>query len=126
MKILISEDSNFKFEGIKRGIQSVLENAEIKRVITAKESVIELIHNEYDILIQDMQLPINKNDRIDIKGGLYVLNQIKYRQIEVKHCICSSDEKSHQLMIEDKFSEIPFIDYSSNQFLNELKNFLTK
>lgn len=92
MKILISEDTDEKYREIENCLKTILKDVEIKRVKYAKASVIELINNEYDILIQDMQLPLNIDSRIDIKGGEYVFNQLERRNIKIKFIFCSSDE----------------------------------
>lgn len=125
-KILICEDSFHKFEGIERAIMNLFDEVEITRVSYAKAAIIELKENpeKYDYLIQDMQLPINSDSRIDIKGGIYVLHQIERREYKIKYCICSSDNSSYNTMVENGFEEIPFINYSSFEFRNDLKEFL--
>ncbi len=123
IKVLISDDDKFKFETIRDVILNTFPKVEITRVECAKDSVVELLNNKYDILIQDMFLPINKNEAIDQKGGIYVLNQIKFRQIEVKHCICSSDSISYKFMLEANFDKTPFINFSSIYFKKNLIDF---
>lgn len=124
MKILISDDCDLKSKEIKKIILQIYPNAEITRVNYAKAGLKELIKNRYDYLIQDMFLPINFEDRIDNKGGIYILDQIKYRDIKIKHCICSSDIISYQYMVEAVHSNIPFLDFSSSYFEEDLTNFL--
>ena len=123
IKVLISDDDKFKFETIRDVILNTFPKIEITRVECAKDSVVELLNNKYDILIQDMFLPINKNEAIDQKGGIYVLNQIKFREIEVKHCICSSDSISYKFMLEAGFKDTPFINFSPIYFEEDLINF---
>ena len=123
IKVLISDDDTFKSESIRDVVLSVFPKAKITRVECAKASITELLNNKYDILIQDMFLPINKNEAIDQKGGIYVLNQIKFRQIEVKHCICSSDSISYKFMLEANFDKTPFINFSSIYFEEDLIDF---
>lgn len=123
IKVLISDDDTFKSESIRDVVLSVFPKAKITRVECAKASITELLNNKYDILIQDMFLPINKNEAIDQKGGIYVLNQIKFREIEVKHCICSSDPISYKFMLEANFDKTPFINFSSIYFKEGLINF---
>ena len=123
IKVLISDDDTFKSESIRDVVLSVFPKAKITRVECAKASITELLNNKYDILIQDMFLPINKNEAIDQKGGIYVLNQIKFRQIEVKHCICSSDSISYKFMLEANFDKTPFINFSSIYFKKNLIDF---
>ena len=126
IKVLISDDDTFKSESIRDVVLSVFPKAKITRVECAKDSVVELLNNKYDILIQDMFLPINKNEAIDQKGGIYVLNQIKFREIEVKHCICSSDSISYKFMLEANFDKTPFINFSSIYFEEDLIEFFKK
>jgi hypothetical protein len=125
-RILICEDDNRKFEGIERTILRLFNEVEIKRVKYAKAAIIEIKENpdKYNFLIQDMQLPISSDDGIDTKGGIYVLNQIEYRQIDIKYCICSSDNSSYRSMIEAGYENIPFINYGSFQFSEDIKEFL--
>ena len=123
IKVLISDDDTFKSESISDVVLSVFPKAKITRVECAKASITELLNNKYDILIQDMFLPINKNEAIDQKGGIYVLNQIKFREIEVKHCICSSDSISYKFMLEAGFKDTPFINFSPIYFEEDLINF---
>lgn len=95
MKILISEDRDSKFAKIKACLESEFSEVEIVRCTAAKETVLELINNNtYDVLIQDMQLPLNKNDRIDPNGGIYVFHQLERRHIKIKFIFCSSEDVS--------------------------------
>lgn len=126
IKVLISDDDTFKSESISDVVLSVFPKAKITRVECAKDSIVELLNNKYDILIQDMFLPINKNEAIDQKGGIYVLNQIKFREIEIKHCICSSDSISYKFMLEANFDKTPFINFSSIYFEEDLIEFFKK
>lgn len=126
IKVLISDDDKFKFETIRDVVLNTFSKVEITRVECAKDSVVELLNNKYDILIQDMFLPINKNEAIDQKGGIYVLNQIKFREIEIKHCICSSDPISYKFMLEANFDKTPFINFSSIYFEEDLIDFFKK
>jgi hypothetical protein len=124
MKILISDDCDIKFKDIKELILQIYPKAEITRVTYAKAGLKELLKNGYDYLIQDMFLPINFEEEIDTQGGIYILNQVKFRGIKVKSCICSSDKISQSYMIEAGFSKIPFINYSSSYFREDLTNFI--
>lgn len=129
MKILICEDDERKFIGIQDVILASNPTAEIKWVKYSKAALNELIsESEYDILLQDMQLPINSDSRIDPEGGLYVLNQLKYRQIrsDLKVCVCSSDEKYQQVLIDKGFDDIDFIYFASFSFVVEMNNFISK
>ncbi len=124
IKVLISDDDTFKSESIRDVVLSVFPKAKITTVECAKSSITELLNNKYDILIQDMFLPINENERIDNKGGIYVLEQMKYRDIDVKTCVCSSDSISYKYMVDKDFRNTPFVDFSSFQFRNDLIEFL--
>lgn len=129
MKILICEDDERKFIGIQDVILANNPTAEIKWVKYSKAALNELKSEcKYDILIQDMQLPINSDSRIDPEGGLYVLNQLKHREIrpDLKVCVCSSDEKYQQVLIDKGFDDIDFIYFASFSFVVEMNNFISK
>lgn len=129
MKILICEDNERKFIGIQDVILASNPTAEIKWVKYSKAALNELIsERKYDILIQDMQLPINSDSRIDPEGGLYVLNQLKHRKIrpDLNVCVCSSDEKYQQVLIDKGFDAIDFIYFASFSFVVEMNNFISK
>ena len=70
------------------------DNLEIKRCTYAKSVVLELMNNEYEFLIQDMQMPLMSDSRIDSQAGLYVQSRLELRQIKIKTIFCSSDEVS--------------------------------
>ena len=124
MKILICDDDIRKADIIKDCVLEVYPEAEIKIVSYAKVTVLTLIEEDFDYLIQDMFLPINLDGRIDNKGGLYVLSQIKYRKFNIKYCICSSDRVSYSYMKESGYGNVPFIDFSSSYFREDLIEFL--
>ena len=114
MKILISEDNDYKYKGIEEYILDIIPETSITRVTYAKAGVMLLKNStDYDLLIQDMQLPLKIDDRIDIEGGLYVLNQLKRLNIKIKTCICSSDAKAYDLIKEKGFNDVDFIEYNS-------------
>ena len=118
MKILISEDNDYKYKGIEKYILDIDQLATITRVTYAKAGVMLLKNStDYDLLIQDMQLPLMSDDRIDIEGGLYVLNQLKRLNIKIKTCICSSDAKAYDLIKEKGFNDVDFIEYNSTYCL---------
>ena len=114
MKILISEDNDYKYKGIEEYILDIIPETTITRVTYAKAGVMLLKNStDYDLLIQDMQLPLKIDDRINIEGGLYVLNQLKRLNIKIKTCICSSDAKAYDLIKEKGFNDVEFIEYNS-------------
>ena len=125
-RIIVCEDDNRKFEGIEKTILRLFKEVEIKRVKYAKAAVIEIKENpdKYNYLIQDMQLPINSDSGIDIKGGIYVLGYLEGREYNIKYCICSSDNSSYKSMVENGYADVQFINYSSFQFSEDIKEFL--
>ena len=94
MRILIAEDNEHKFEKIKNCLELNFNNLEIKRCVNAKEVILELMHNEYEFLIQDMQMPIRSDSLINVTAGLYVHGQLERRQIKIKTIFCSSEDVS--------------------------------
>ena len=66
MRILIAEDNDSKFARIEDFLKQEFKDVEITRFAYAKGVVIELKtlsdlnQNDYDFLIQDMQMPLNK------------------------------------------------------------------
>ena len=100
MKILIAEDNDSKFQRIKDCLEDGFNNVQITRFTYAKGVVIELEtldnlnQNDYDLLIQDMQMPLNRDGRIDTRAGMYVLSQLDIREIKIKTIVCSSEEVS--------------------------------
>lgn len=100
MKILIAEDNDSKFTRIEDCLKQEFKDVEIIRFAYAKGAVVELNtldnlnQNDYDFLIQDMQMPLNRDGRVDTKAGMYVFNQLEYREIKIKTICCSSEEVS--------------------------------
>ena len=125
-RIIVCEDDNRKFEGIEKTILRLFKEVEIKRVKYAIAAIIEIKENpeKYNYLIQDMQLPIISDSRIDIKRGIYDLEQLEGREYNIKYCICSSDNSSYKSMVENGYADVPFINYSSFQFSEDIKEFL--
>ena len=99
MKILIAEDNDSKFARIEDFLKQEFKDVEITRFAYAKGIVIELKtlndlnQMDYNFLIQDMQMPINIDGRIDTQAGKYVLEQLKRREIKIKTIVCSSEEQ---------------------------------
>lgn len=114
LKILISEDNVYKLENIKKAIEKQFNETNITSITYAKRTVMELIeNNDYDILIQDMQLPLHSDDRIDQNGGIYVLNQLKRKKIDIKTIVCSSTIDSLEKLQNNGFDNVSFIKYDS-------------
>lgn len=114
LKILISEDNLYKLKNIQDTIEKQFNETNITSITYAKRTVMELIeNNDYDILIQDMQLPLHSDDRIDQNGGLYVLNQLKRKKIDIKTIVCSSTIDSLEKLQNNGFDNVSFIKYDS-------------
>ncbi len=131
MNILISDDNNQKFERIKKVVLETYPNAFIHRTIYAKDTINSLDDNQFDLIIQDMSLPINADGRIELRGGLYVLRQLarkrnREKKYDIKVIVCSSDEASYQYMKEEGFENTPFVNYSSFVFKNDLLEIIKK
>ncbi len=95
MRILIAEDNDKKYQKILNClIEEFGANLEVKRFTYAKGVILELMEHEYEFLIQDMQMPINKCSEINITAGSYVFSQLNLRQIKIKTICCSSEEVS--------------------------------
>ena len=130
MKILICEDNERKYNDIREAIRIVMPEAKITWCKYAKTGVLELKNNEYDFLIQDMQLPLHSDEKIMIKGGIYVLQRLEHYQHRyginpnIKVCVCSSDIASKDILTSEGF-DIPFIEYTSYTFVSDIKEFLT-
>ena len=123
MKFLVVDD----FSTMRRIVSGILKECGITNIKEADDgdnALVMLKNEKFDFLIQDMFLPINSDGRIDNKGGIYVLEQMKYRDIDVKTCVCSSDSVSYKYMVDRNFRNTPFVDFSSFQFRNDLIEFL--
>jgi len=116
-KVLIIDDNPRKTEKTKNQVLTTLPDALVHSVVTAKEGVRELMTNEYDVAIIDMQMPIMGRD-INLEGGIYVLDRIKYygdeevRKIDtrnLRYCINSSAMKSSEIMKTHGYHDVMFI-----------------
>ena len=126
MKILIAEDDDSKFARIEDFLKQEFKDVEIARFTYAKGIVIELKtlddlnQNDYDFLIQDMQMPLNRDGGIDTQAGKYVLNQLKRGEIKIKTIMCSSEEQ----IVPDGVGFVKFVYGSSNwkkELINQMK-----
>ena len=127
MKILIAEDNDSKFARIKNCLEDEFKDLEITRFTYAKGIIIELKtlddlnQNDYEFLIQDMQMPINRNGSIVVQAGMYVFNQLEYRKIKIKTICCSSEPQE----IPDNVEFVLF-SYTScgwrKDLINKMKN----
>lgn len=129
MRILIAEDNDSKYQKILDCLTKEFgANLEVKRFTYAKGVILELMENEYEFLIQDMQMPINKSSGIKITAGLYVFGQLELRQIKIKTICCSSEEVN----LSDSYLnyESVLFSYSGSSWkedlINKMKNYTTK
>lgn len=120
LDILISEDNFKKFRDIQSTIRDNFKDLEITFIHEsyAKKTVLECLkwkdENPYDILIQDMQLPMHSDDyHIDPNGGIYVLNQLIIRDCLPYTIVCSSSNDTKQKLLDNKFEFIKFVKYDS-------------
>lgn len=115
MRILIAEDNEHKYKAIEDFLLQEFPTAELKRFTYAKGIILELMSNEYEFLIQDMQMPLNSDGRIEIDAGKYVLEQLKYRGIEIKTIVCSSEDQT----VPDEIGFVKF-EYGKSNWKKEL------
>lgn len=127
MRILIAEDNDSKFARIKDCLKQEFKDVEITRFAYAKGIVIELKtlsdlnQNDYDFLIQDMQMPLNRDGRIDTKAGMYVFHQLKYRRIKIKTICCSSEPQEIPYDVEFVLFSYTSCDWRED-LINKIKN----
>ena len=123
MRILIAEDNDAKFERIKNCLKQEFKDLEITRFTYAKGVVLDLMENEYEFLIQDMQMPLNIDGRIDTQAGMYVFNQLERRQIKIKTICCSSEEvKFLNPYSYQNYPEFVLFSYTSRGWIKDLIN----
>lgn len=69
-----------------------------------------------------MQMPLNRDGRVDTKAGMYVFSQLEYRKIKIKTICCSSE---HQEIPDDV--EFVLFSYTScgwrEDLINKIKNY---
>lgn len=132
MRILIAEDNDSKYQKILDCLTKEFgANLEVKRFTYAKGVILELMENEYEFLIQDMQMPINKSSGIKITAGLYVFGQLELRQIKIKTICCSSEKVSFLNAYSYlNYPESVLFSYSGSSWkedlINKMKNYTTK
>ena len=129
MKILVTEDNDRKYNAIESVVLELFPHAIIRRATFVKEALRLYLDKAddqivFDVLVQDMFLPISYSTGIDRKGGIYALKNIVGKGLVGKIVVCSSDAISKTYMDEEGFGDIPFIDYSSPGFKSKLKEFL--
>lgn len=131
MKIIVAEDNDHKFERIREFLEQEIPESEITRFTHAKAVVIELKtlndlnQNDYELLIQDMQMPLNRDESIDTIAGMYVLNQLERREIKINTIVCSADDVSF-LNPFDYLNYPHFVkfEYSKSEWKTNLRNIL--
>lgn len=127
MRILIAEDNDSKFARIEDFLKQEFKDVEITRFAYAKGIVIELKtlndlnQNDYDFLIQDMQMPLNKDSRVDTKAGTYVFHQLQYRGIKIKTICCSSEPQEIPDDVEFVLFSYTSCDWRED-LINKIKN----
>ena len=91
MKVLVIEDTETKFLDIKQAlIQNKIVN--ITHKYSRNSGLLELINNQYDLLILDMQIPLDDDSfNILTDGGFEVLDEIIRTKNKIPVIICSSD-----------------------------------
>ena len=127
MRILIAEDNDSKFARIEDFLKQEFKDVEITRFAYAKGIVIELKtlsdlnQIDYDFLIQDMQMPLNKDSRVDTKAGTYVFHKLKYRRIKIKTICCSSEPQEIPDDVEFVLFSYTSCDWRED-LINKIKN----
>jgi len=124
IRILVSEDTQYKFESIEK----LLKHHYPYCIIVRKESINETIRalacrdeeEPFDVLIQDMQLPLmaDKFDpwpRTERDGGIQVIDYFEEReQLPPIICFCSAgDYPNEQTTIKTREFELPLAKHSS-------------
>jgi len=92
MKIIVIEDSDYKFDNIKE-ILNNLSYDDITREKSYCSGLRNIVAsgNKYDVLILDMQFPIDDRDKeIDAEAGLAVLQELKRTKTKLPVIMCSS------------------------------------
>lgn len=119
INILVIDDSDYKMDSTCKYLQNAhakfnpeyeLTIATVDNLIAAK---VALTEETYDGVVIDMQFPIRRNEHIDRKAGIDILNHIKWKKIDVPHCINSSGKDSQESMNDAGFTETRFILNSS-------------
>ncbi len=126
MKILICEDNDRKFDNLANCItDSGKVHCKMTRTISITETKREIVEGNYDVLIQDMQIPRYIDDCIDIRGGIEVLQYIKYRGIKIPSILYTSADDGVKILEEAKL-DIPVAKYStmSIDWKKDIINFL--
>ena len=119
INILVIDDSDYKRDSTCKYLQNAhakfnpeceLTIATVDNLIAAK---VALTENTYDGVVIDMQFPVRRNEHIDRKAGVDILNHLRWKKINVPHCINSSGKDSKESMDDAGFTETRFILNSS-------------
>lgn len=93
MDVLISEDDDYKYEKVEKAIRKSLPDCNIHRTTCIRDTIEYLHGNNVDALIQDMNLPVWKDDTIRCAAGIDVVYTVGIEDIPIKfRFVCSSDE----------------------------------
>lgn len=112
MKILISEDNEQKRVNIKNILVGIFPDAEFKYPDNVSKTVRLMDKDNYDILIQDMQLPMVRDGRIDPMGGIEALRYAVYEELVPLCILCSSDCCASDY-IPEEMKGVEFVHYNS-------------
>lgn len=109
MKVLISEDDDYKFSKIEKAIYKLIPDCSIRRESSVRGTLKYLKGNDVDVLIQDMNLPIFADERkVRCNAGLDVVFTTKYDELTIKFkFVCSSDNSVGQ-DFEEEFNTCGF------------------
>ena len=119
VNILVIDDSDYKMDSTCNYLDAANAklNPDCELLITQVDNLIAakvaLTENTYDGVVIDMQFPVRRNEHIDRKAGIDVLNHLKWKKINVPHCINSSGKDSRDSMNDAGFTETRFILNSS-------------
>ena len=126
MKILVIEDTDYKFEEIK-GYLTSLEETDITRMKSRNGGLIELRDSfrkidktPYDLLILDMVIPLYEDDSRKLlnDGGKSILSEIERCGWPIPVCICSSDSyDSEKEKLCEEYGVLKYIEYNSSVWL---------
>lgn len=128
MNVLISEDRLEKYGDIRRTILELFPDAKISKAMTVVDTLRKLERKDFDLHIQDMQLPMHPDGRIDTKGGLEVLFHLHFdsKNDDMVSIVCSSDYDTRKILDESGIDGTLFVHYNtfSNDWSDKLKEMI--
>jgi|SaaInl8_150m_RNA_FD_contig_121_32654_length_8150_multi_20_in_0_out_0_12 CheY-like chemotaxis protein len=133
MKILISEDTDIKFETIFNTLLKYNNKIEIERTTSINETVRTLLDSDFDALILDMQLPQFKKEPFDIvkKGGLEILQYLEKNNKTIPTIILSTGNNIREILDLNVFGydfeniKTSTFYFDSTCWENDLRSFLS-